>query len=401
MELRPTISDMTTESNLTLTTSRRTRSPKSVFRRQFVSRDVGSSSGFHCESTSAVTQHDLVFTGYQSRNTSVCLIPIMSTATIANRVVYKALPLAGLIPELIPPVDLYLSSETAQIRLYRSAELPIQIKDIDALRARGINDLWVVPVDYEQVKTFFAANLGTLLNDETHSPLERLRLLNQVVSDTLREAFTSDDVTETVATIQKLSTHVVDIGIRCEIAIRDVAKIANHDFCTFTHSANVTCYATLLAQAMGIRDKDELRAIAAAGMLHDLGKLDIPNHILCKPGRLTKEELLIVRLHPTRGFQLLRWERELSVGQLMMVYQHHEWMNGQGYPVGCMGHELHLWSRICAVVDVFEALTGKRPYRRPNSIAESLAIMERESGTHFDEEILRCWKSHFPEGLQK
>jgi HD-GYP domain-containing protein (c-di-GMP phosphodiesterase class II) len=129
--------------------------------------------------------------------------------------------------------------------------------------------------------------------------------------------------------------------------------------------------------------------------------LEIPNQILGKPGRLTKEEMAVVRRHPTRGFQLLREENELSSGQLMMVYQHHEWMNGKGYPVGCLGREMHLWARICAVVDVFEALTGKRPYRRPNTIVESLAIMDRESGTHFDEEILRCWKSHFAEALQK
>ena len=206
-----------------------------------------------------------------------------------------------------------------------------------------------------------AANLGTLLNNESHPPRERLRLLNQVVSDTLREAFSSNDMAETVTTTQELATHVVDIGLRSEVAIRDVAMIANHDFCTFTHSANVACYGTLLAHAMGIRNTDELCEIAAGGMLHDLGKLGIPNRILCKAGRLTKEEMATMRLHPTRGFQLLRREQGISRGQLLMAYQHHEWMNGAGYPVGCMGNDLHLWAKICAVVDVFEALTGKRP----------------------------------------
>ena len=323
----------------------------------------------------------------------------MSIATIPDRQTYKSLPLAGLIPELVPPVDLYLPSENSQqLRLYRSASLPIEMSDIDSLRARGIEELMVVASDYEQMRTFFAANLSTLLSDETHPPQERLRLLNQVVSDTLRETFTSDEVSEAVESTQTLAQHVVDVGIQSELAIRDVAKIANHDFCTFTHSANVATYATLLAKALGISAEDDLRAIASAGMLHDLGKLKIPHHILCKPGRLTNEEMAVMKLHPTRGFQALRREPELSEGQLMMVYQHHEWMNGKGYPVGCVDRELHYWARICAVVDVFEALTGKRPYRRPNTIVEAIAIMERESGTHFDEEILRCWKSHFVEG---
>jgi HD-GYP domain-containing protein (c-di-GMP phosphodiesterase class II) len=326
----------------------------------------------------------------------------MSTANVTNRGAYKALPIAGLIPELIPPVALYLPSDKkADLRLYRSAEIPIQLSDIETLRSRGVEELWVAPGDYEQIKSYFASNLGNVLGDETHPPVKRLRLLNQVVSETLHDTFNTEDATESVAVSHELASHVVDIGIRSEIAIRDVAQIAKHDFCTFTHSANVACYATLLAKALGIYNRDELRAIAAAGMLHDLGKLSIPNQILTKPGRLTKEEMAIVRLHPTRGFRLLRGQHDLSEGQLMMVYQHHEWMNGKGYPVGCGGSELHLWARICAVVDVFEALTGKRPYRRPNTISESLAIMDRESETHFDEEILRCWKCHFVEEPKK
>lgn len=325
----------------------------------------------------------------------------MSTATPPKNVYYKPLPLAGLIPELIPPVNLYLASESSQVRLYRSPDLPIQSTDIDALRSRGVEQLLVAAGDYEQIKNFFATNLGTLLSDETHSPHQRLRLLNQVVSDTLRETFTSENIGAIVEATQKMAVFVVDVSMRSEIAIREVAMIANHDFCTFTHSTNVATYATLLAKALGVSDLDDLRAIATAGMLHDLGKLKIPAQILTKPGRLTKEEFATVRLHPTRGFQMLRDQPELSRGQLMMVYQHHEWINGKGYPVGCMGNEMHFWARLCAVVDVFEALTGKRPYRRPSTMVDAIAIMERESGTHFDEEILRCWKSHFVEAPLK
>jgi HD-GYP domain-containing protein (c-di-GMP phosphodiesterase class II) len=322
----------------------------------------------------------------------------MLAASLSKRSDFKILPLAGLIPNLVPPVDLYVATESAdQVRLYRSAELPITSNDIDKLRSRGVKELLVLPNDYEQIGSFLAANLGTLLHDESHPPGDRLRILNQVVSDTLRDAFESSDVAEAVVKTQDLATHVVEVGIRSDVAIRDVAQIASHDFCTFTHSSNVACFGTLLAHALGIRDTNELCQIAAGGMLHDLGKLDIPSQILCKPGRLTKEEMSIMRLHPTRGFQLLRREKALSREQLLMAYQHHEWMNGAGYPVGCVGQELHLWSRICAVVDVFEALTGKRPYRQPNSISDALAIMDRECGTHFDADILRCWKSNLVE----
>jgi HD-GYP domain-containing protein (c-di-GMP phosphodiesterase class II) len=76
----------------------------------------------------------------------------------------------------------------------------------------------------------------------------------------------------------------------------------------------------------------------------------------------------------------------------MMVYQHHERMNGQGYPVGITGEEIHFWARICALVDVHEALTGKRYYRNPDPIPKVLEYLSEKSGTHFDKEIFRCWR---------
>ena len=319
----------------------------------------------------------------------------MAATATPNQLGYKALPLAGLIADLLPPVNLYLRSATSNsVHLYRSRDLPISTSDINELRANDVTELWVDLQEYAQIKRFLEDNLAALLNDESHSPMARLRLLNQVIIETLRETFPSGNAERCVEKTRELAPHVVDLGVRSEIAIREVARIANHDFCTFAHSANVASYATLLAHTLGITDTEELQEIASAGMLHDLGKLRIPKEILSKPGRLTKEEFSVVRLHPTHGFQQLRNQR-LSTGQLLMVYQHHEWMNGTGYPVGCVAADLHLWSRICSVVDVFEALTGKRPYRRPNSIEMSLEIMQRESGAQFDAEIFDCWKSQF------
>jgi response regulator RpfG family c-di-GMP phosphodiesterase len=320
----------------------------------------------------------------------------MLTANTTSRTGYKPLPLAAMVPEALPPVDLYLPGDKpAQVRLYRSADLPIQEEDIETLRERGVTELLVGPEDYCKIAEFMSANLSKLLADESQPPIERICLLNQVISDTLRDTLSASNVTETVAKTRALAEQVVETSIRSDVSVREVAQLARHDFCTFTHSANVSCYSVLLAYAAGIRKPEELREIAAGGMVHDIGKLQIPTQILGKPGRLTEQEFSVIRLHPTRGFQILRREPTVTEGQLMMTYQHHEWMNGNGYPVGCLGYELHMWSRICAIVDVFEALTAKRPYRKPNSIGEALAIMDRDGDSHFDAELFRCWKSHF------
>jgi HD-GYP domain-containing protein (c-di-GMP phosphodiesterase class II) len=82
---------------------------------------------------------------------------------------------------------------------------------------------------------------------------------------------------------------------------------------------------------------------------------------------------------------------EVSWGQLMMVYQHHERFNGGGYPVGLVGNEIHLWGRLCAVADVYDALTRDRPYRRGVDARQVLEYLDHESGRSFDEELTQCW----------
>jgi HD-GYP domain-containing protein (c-di-GMP phosphodiesterase class II) len=98
-----------------------------------------------------------------------------------------------------------------------------------------------------------------------------------------------------------------------------------------------------------------------------------------------------MRRHPTLGFRKLCHRRDLSLGQLMMIYQHHEHMDGHGYPVHAVAGELHEWGRICAVADVFEALTSNRPYRAGLSYRTACDIMQNQAGTTFDREYLKCW----------
>ena len=126
---------------------------------------------------------------------------------------------------------------------------------------------------------------------------------------------------------------------------------------------------------------------------HDVGKLEIADAILSKPGRLDDAEFEIIREHPRTGFRKLCRREDLNFGQLMMVYQHHERLDGKGYPVGITAEQIHPWAKVCTVVDVFEALTSNRPYRKAMSYSKAFEIMDRDSGLAFDPEMLKCWKS--------
>jgi HD-GYP domain-containing protein (c-di-GMP phosphodiesterase class II) len=149
----------------------------------------------------------------------------------------------------------------------------------------------------------------------------------------------------------------------------------------------------MLAERLGIKDQNELRKIASAAVLHDLGKRFIPAAILTKAGGLTYEEREIIETHPQRGYEELCENSELDFGQLMMVYQHHERVDGTGYPVRVLQNEIHPWARMLAVVDVFDTMTAKRPSRRPATPEYVLDYQRQQAGTHFDREVVECWIS--------
>ncbi|MEL7267744.1 MAG: HD domain-containing phosphohydrolase, partial [Planctomycetota bacterium] len=194
-----------------------------------------------------------------------------------------------------------------------------------------------------------------------------------------------------LAVSKTFARSVAEIFFKDAFTNRDVFLAIDHDVSTYTHIVNVAFFAALLATRLGYSAGD-VEKIAVGGLLHDLGKMDISEGIVCKPGRLTDEEFRLIKMHPTFGFRRLAQREDILREQLLMVYQHHERFDGGGYPVGLTGRETHPWSRLCAVVDVFEALTSHRPYRMPMKGAKALEIQNRDKELAFDPEMLRCWE---------
>lgn len=161
--------------------------------------------------------------------------------------------------------------------------------------------------------------------------------------------------------------------------------IAKRDSDTDAHNYRVTCYAVALAETLGLPDKT-ISELVVGAFLHDVGKIGIPDHILLKPGKLTAEEFAIMRTHTLLGVEIVAGNAWLA-GAAQTIRHHHEHHDGTGYPDGLSGGEIPLAARIFALVDVFDALTSVRPYKPAFSLTETLAIMEREAGSHFDPEI--------------
>jgi len=299
-----------------------------------------------------------------------------------------------LIPEQSLGIRLYLRESGSSVpRLYRAEEVPFEETDRKRLLSRGVRTLYISSNDHDRYQAYLRSNLSVVLCDERVPVKERFSSLNAVVRDVLAEAFRLGKTDSAVESSQELATHCVEFISRSDSVASELISVLNHDYYTFTHSANVAFYCVLLARSLGIADRDDLHRIAVGGFLHDIGKLDVPEHVLHKPESLSATEFEIVKHHPRIGFQKLCHRADVTRGQLMMVYQHHERLDGGGYPVGCVKRELHDWTRICKVADVYEALTSDRPYRKRLNLSDVFRIMERDSGKAYDEEFLRCWKS--------
>jgi HD-GYP domain-containing protein (c-di-GMP phosphodiesterase class II) len=127
-----------------------------------------------------------------------------------------------------------------------------------------------------------------------------------------------------------------------------------------------------------------LRSLAIGGLLHDIGKLSVPDWILQKPAALDEDEYAVIKLHPERGYELLNELGGFDEGVKRLVLNHHERLDGHGYPRGLDASGLDLETRILAVCDVYDALVSTRVYRAAWSVEDALALVSKESGTAFD-----------------
>jgi HD-GYP domain-containing protein (c-di-GMP phosphodiesterase class II) len=289
-------------------------------------------------------------------------------------------------------IALYLRDSGADsLFLYRDRGIPLNESDLKSLQTRGLTTLYARSDEFEIYQRYLRDNLDSVLANESVPVVNRFSHLNEVIRHVLAESFRRNETSGTVTTCQKIAHKAVDLICRKDAVASELLGVLYHDYCTFTHSANVCYYCVFLAKALGISSHSDLHCIAVAGLLHDLGKLEIPETILNKPGVLSAAQRDIMKEHPRTGFLKLCHRHDLSRDQLMMVYQHHERIDGKGYPVGHVGAEIHDWGRICAVVDVYEALTSNRPYRSALGRNEAFGIMGRDAGRALDKELFACW----------
>jgi len=169
------------------------------------------------------------------------------------------------------------------------------------------------------------------------------------------------------------------------------STMATRDPYTVGHQRRVSQIACTIGREMGLSE-DRLRDLRMAGTLHDLGKFAIPSDLLSKPGKLTSQEFALIKTHPQVAYNILE-PISLPGNTAQIILQHHERLNGSGYPQGLKGEEILLEARILGVADVMEAMCSHRPYRASLGLAETLDELTRNQGILYDAAVVEtCLK---------
>lgn len=174
------------------------------------------------------------------------------------------------------------------------------------------------------------------------------------------------------------------------------AAIDAKDTYTFIHSMNVSKYAVILAEELRM-NQNEIEIVRDAGLLHDIGKISIPERILQKTSRLTDEEYEIMKTHVENSTKMIRYLPDMDY-VIPAVVGHHEHYDGKGYPRGLAGKDIPYMARILTIADCFDAMTARRPYKQPMSVSYAISELEKNSGTQFDPELVPVFVKLIYEG---
>lgn len=277
------------------------------------------------------------------------------------------------------------------------ADLPIVM--VTALSAKedrlkavqaGANDFVAKPID----TTELGVRMTSLLRmKQYHDELkDHQQHLEQMVSEktsALRLAL-GDLEHARQATVQAHMETIHKLSAAAEYKDEDTAS----------HILRMSRYCAVIAKGHGLNE-DQVDLILNSSPMHDIGKMGIPDAILLKPGKLTDEEWVVMRRHTSIGESILRGgsSKYLAAGAEIAISHHEKW-DGSGYPHGLAGAEIPLSGRICAVADVFDALTTKRPYKSAFTNEKALEIMAEGRGKHFDPELYDVFLANYDQVLE-
>lgn len=312
----------------------------------------------------------------------------MSTA-IKIRTEQKYLPihLDSLRIDSVLDFDLFLKVNN-ELVLYRAANLPFTDRTRQKLLDNRVDRLYVPYENREKYQRYIEAHLDKILTDKTIHEEKKAAILYDTSTNLVKDVLSNPTYGDNIHRSQALVANAVDYILKGRDAFLNLMKITSFDYYTYTHSVNVCTFSIALAQQMGIKDEQFMHELGVGALLHDIGKSRISDRILNKRTTLTPIEFEIMKKHPKWGVEILAETNVVAESVYYPVLQHHERGDRRGYPDGLSLDEMHVYSKIVAIADSFDAMTTQRVYQKAMETFPALRIMFGLRGA-YDEQLLR------------
>ncbi len=263
---------------------------------------------------------------------------------------------------------------------------------IERLKSLGVQSMYIYDKRFEDV------DVHDVVSERTRSSVSSAvkKIFSKVEQSLQSESDTAVDKGE----VRSVASKIVDDLIVSSTDIVNLADLKTYDDYTYQHSVQVCILSILVAMGMGY-DENRLKTLAMGVLLRDIGEVMIPPEIKNKPGKLTDEESVEMQKHPSNGFQILQDRADLDPVVTYVALQHHEKLNGRGYPQGLKGDEIHEFSKITIVADIHDAVTSNRIYKGRVAPHKVLNLLAAKSGEEFDPRVVEIFLSkvaRYPEG---
>jgi HD-GYP domain-containing protein (c-di-GMP phosphodiesterase class II) len=312
----------------------------------------------------------------------------MTTTAPTSTLTEKYLPiyLEALRLDTVVDFDLYIWIGNDLI-LYRASDLPFTEKTRATLLENNVDRLYVPTSARSQYQNYIESNIDQILHDQTIQETTKAGIVYDSTKLLVKDVLANPTLSVNIRRSQSLVESQVSYILGGQETFSNLLRVMSFDYYTYTHSVNVCTFSVAFARHLGYIDEETLNEIGTGALMHDVGKTKISDRILNKRTRLTALEMELVKRHPRWGADLMRETNLISEESYHPIIQHHERVDGSGYPDGLKDDDIHIFGKIVGIADSFDALTTQRAYQSAIETYPALQIMFNQNDA-FDRKLL-------------
>jgi len=287
--------------------------------------------------------------------------------------------------------DIFLQSDSENFVKFASTDPKHQDKVLRLLEEGEIDqEFFIREEDLFKYYQYATQSLRSVMNDP-NVPLEtKTKKIYEVSQGAMKEFFSYNASSKILESSEEVMDMMEDCLSTADAGFAGISQITSKDYYTHTHSVNVGLYCMTFGTKVGL-PKDDVKQLGLGGMLHDVGKSKIDTALINKNGKLNDEEFEQMKSHSPLGAEMLTGMCCYKDIVINMAGQHHEKFKGGGYPQGLSGDEISMHARICKIMDVYDALTTRRSYKKALSVMDTLTLMTKQMANDFDPNLLQLF----------